>query len=107
MGQPQPGLGEQDSEKPAIGQSSENATTEAHRPPLAIHDVPMDGLIRYHVRVETGKESRFEIRDPRSLREGDRFEWHGNPYEVGSVTFDPDGRRQAVVMARRITRDQL
>ena len=65
----------------------------------------MDELIRYHVRVETGNESRFEIREPRRLKEGDRVEWHGNPYQVVSVTFDPEGRRQAVVAVRRATRD--
>jgi len=61
----------------------------------------MDELIRYHVRVESGAEPSFEMREPRNLHPGDRFNWQGRSYEVISVRFDPDRPRQAVAHVRR------
>ena len=61
----------------------------------------MDELIRYQVRLEAGAEASFEMRQPRSLRAGDRFDWQGRSYEVVAVRFDPDRPRQAVVTVKR------
>ncbi len=61
----------------------------------------MDELIRYQVRVQASTEASFEMRQPRSLRAGDRFTWQGRSYEVVSVRFDPDRPRQAVATVRR------
>ena len=61
----------------------------------------MDELIRYHVRVETGTEPSREMREPRSLHEGDHFNWQGRAYQVVSVKLDPDRPRQAVAIVKR------
>ena len=61
----------------------------------------MDELIRYQMRIETGTEASFEMRQPRSLRAGDRFDWQGRSYEVVSVRFNPDRPRQAVATVKR------
>jgi urease accessory protein UreE len=61
----------------------------------------MDELIRYQVRVESGTELSFEMRQPRRLRDGDRFNWQGRSFQVITVRFHPDHPRQAVAVVKR------
>ena len=65
------------------------------------YNLGMDELIRYQVRVESGTEVSFDMRQPQRLRVGDRFSWQGRSFQVVTVRFHPDHPRQAVAIVIR------
>lgn len=92
----------QDLSRPTVAQLTSKARRkDGFRQPHALQPLGMDELIRYQVRVGSRSEPSFEIREPRSLRDGDRFNWQGRSYQVVTVRFHPDHPRQAVATVKR------